>query len=106
MLFSGRRVADLRPLDIEGLLDTVNEGAGVDFKLAVATDDKARHEFGADLISFANTEGGYMFIGVDEVEGIASAVTGIDVQDLDAELARLENLARDAIDPRLPSLDI
>jgi predicted HTH transcriptional regulator len=94
MLFGGRRVADITEADIRGLLGTVAEGTGVDYKLAIGRNDEAKREFGADTTSFANTEGGYILVGLDEVDGIASEITGVDADDLDAEILRLENLAR------------
>src|SRR6478672_4023418 len=106
MLFGGRRVAELTPPDVEGLVGVVAEGTGVDFKWAIGTNDEAKREFAADISSFANTEGGFLFAGIDEEEGVASEITGVEFDDLDGEILRLDNLARDTIAPRLPSFEI
>ena len=107
MLFGGRRVAEITRADIEGLLGVVAEGTGVDYKLGVVgTNDDAKREFAADISSFANTEGGYILLGVGEQEGVAATIDGVEVADVDAEILRLENLARDTVAPRLPAFEV
>jgi hypothetical protein len=105
VLFGGRRVAEITKADIEGLLGSVAEGTGVDYKLDVGKNDDAKREFAADISSFANTEGGYIFVGIDEEDGLPTRIAGVDAS-VDAEILRLDNLARDNVAPRLPSFEV
>src|SRR6266508_3467125 len=99
-LLSGRPARDLREEDLLTLIGTASEGRVIDFKRdPIGTSDDAKREFLADVSSFANTVGGHVVIGMDEDEGIASNLLGIDVPDVDAETLRLENILRDGLDP-------
>lgn len=106
MLFGGKRVADITADDIRGLVGAVAEGTPIDYKREIGANNQAKHEFAADVTSFANTEGGYILVGLTEVQGVASAIAGVQVADVDAEIQRLENLARDIVAPRLPSFEV
>lgn len=66
--------------------------------------DSDKREFLKDVSAFANSAGGHLVIGMAEVDGIASALVGIERAQIDALTNRLESLARDGIGPRLPSL--
>src|SRR5690242_19333976 len=106
MLFGGRRAVDITEGDVRGLIGAVAEGVGVEYKRAIGTNDKARHGFAAEVSSFANTEGGYLFVGIEEEEGVACEIRGVSVRNIDEEILRLENLARTTIAPRLPSFEV
>ena len=67
--------------------------------------DADAKEFLKDISSFANTAGGHLIIGVDEVTGIPTAINAIR-DDPDHDLQRLENLARDGIEPHISGLRI
>src|SRR5215204_4027733 len=60
-------------------------------------------EFLKDVSSFANTLGGHLIIGMDESAGIPNKISAL-TSDPDQELQRLENLARDGIEPRIVGL--
>jgi hypothetical protein len=47
-----------------------------------------------------------LIYGIAEEKGIPKALDGLDVEDFDKEKLRLENLIRDGIEPRIPSLTI
>src|SRR5687767_713544 len=105
MPLSGVRLDALTEGHLQGLLDnSVSEGRRIDYKTAVGTRDEDKREFLADVSSFANAAGGDLLIGVEETAGVASKLIGLPKSDLDAEILRLENLARDGIDPRIPGL--
>ena len=53
-------------------------------------------------LSFANTSGGHLIIGIDEDGGVPIAITPHGHSDQD--LQRFENLARDGIEPRISGL--
>jgi hypothetical protein len=94
--------------DLLNLIDArVMEGRTVEYKEALPGGaDSEKKEFLADVSSFANTSGGNLYFGIREAEGIPVELIGLDMQDVDAEIQRLENLIRDGIEPRLPPLRI
>ncbi|HVB15209.1 MAG TPA: ATP-binding protein [Stellaceae bacterium] len=67
--------------------------------------DADRREFLGDVSSFANTRGGDLLIGVEASNGIPAALSPFQ-GDHDAELLRLDNMARTALEPRIPNLQM
>lgn len=94
--------------DLLSLIDSrVMEGRTVEYKEALpGGSDSDKKEFLADVSSFANTSGGNLYYGIREIEGIPVELVGIELQDADATIQRLENLLRDGLEPRLPPLKI
>lgn len=92
--------------DIQGLIENgVTEGIGIDYKRdAYGTSDDDKKEYLRDVSSFANASGGYLIIGVEERGGEPIEVAGISSSNIDAELQRYENLARDSLEPRIIGL--
>jgi Schlafen, AlbA_2 len=83
----------------------VPEGLLVDYKRnAYGRADADVREFLKDLSSFANSAGGHLIIGMDEGSGIPTAIAPLTGLDSDQELQRLENLARDGLEPRVVGL--
>ena len=56
--------------------------------------------------AFANTAGGDLLLGVEAVEGVATALPGLDLDNPDGETLRLENMIRDGLEPRLPRVEV
>lgn len=73
----------LNEQDILDLVDNeMSEGKTLDYKRDLPADNNdGKAEFLADVVSFANTAGGYMLFGVDEDKGVAIAVPGIELKD-------------------------
>lgn len=94
--------------DILDMVDNeMSEGKTLDYKRDLPADNNdGKAEFLADVVSFANTAGGYMLFGVDEDKGVAIAVPGIELKDADEYGLRLENMCRDNIEPRMSPLQI
>ena len=67
--------------------------------------DAARKEFLADVSSFANAAGGDIVIGMAENAGVPSEITPFR-DDADRERLRLEQMARDGIEPRIIGLAV
>ncbi len=65
--------------------------------------DAETKEFLKDVSSFANTAGGHLIIGLDETGGVPTKISPLS-EDPDKDLQRLENLARDGIEPRIAGL--
>ncbi len=63
--------------------------------------DEDVKEFLADVTSLANTQGGDLLFGMNEADGVASGLVGLEIGDPDAEILRLENSLRSNVSPRL-----
>src|SRR6266498_6070472 len=80
----------------------VPEGVLVDYKRDMyGRADADVKEFLKDVSSFANTAGGHLIIGMDEASGLPTGLMPLSIPDPDQELQRLENLARDGVEPRI-----
>lgn len=101
------------------VLDTMNEGhlfghitakaaesLHIEYKRdTYGGDDNARREFLADISSFANSLGGDLVIGMAASKGVPTKLCPF-VGDADAEVLRLEQMARDGLSPRIANLRI
>ena len=93
--------------DLQALINNIPEGKTIEYKefLNVRTDSEKK-ELLADVSSFANAAGGYLIFGMGAEKGIASDLHGLDIQNLDKEILRLENVIRDGLEPRIPGVII
>lgn len=96
--------------DLKDLVENaVKEGKDIEYKRELLTvSDDEKKEFLADVSSFANAGGGDLIIGIEEdkTTGEPKEVRGIEIENTDKEIQRLDNIIRDGISPRIPSLDI
>src|SRR5262249_42870687 len=87
----------------------LREGRQLDLKEQLPTSsDKDKHEFLADVSSFANVAGGDLVFGVREKRdpqgnptGEAESVPGLPGANLDKERLRLEQILLNGLDPRV-----
>lgn len=86
--------------DLQELVDAqVPEGLNLDFKLTnYGRSDSDKRELLKDVSAFANSHGGHLILGVEESAGVAAQIIGVDI-DADAELLRMEQIIRNAIEP-------
>ena len=103
MSLSNTSFDEISASDLQTLIDTgVSEGHLIEYKSTpYGRNDEQVKEFLKDASSFANTYGGHLLIGMEESEGVASQIAPICGIDVDAEIARLENLLRDGLEPRV-----
>lgn len=108
------RIDTITAADLDRLVtDRVAEGVALEYKDELPSrTDAARKEFAADICSFANARGGYLIFGAKaerdangKPTGMAAAMVGL-LGSADQEVLRLDNMARDTIDPRIPGLQI
>jgi predicted HTH transcriptional regulator len=73
--------------DLQELIDAqVPEGLKIDFKLTnYGNSDKDKKELLKDVSALANSHGGHLVLGVEESEGVASKIVGIEI-DADSEI--------------------
>jgi hypothetical protein len=92
--------------DLQALIDgPVAESKTIEYKIEIPGKGDPV-PFLAGVSSFANTSGGDLLIGVEEENGLPKALPGIEVENLDQELLRLEHLMATGLEPRLPRVDI
>jgi len=83
------------------------EGRRLDYKLELpGGGNEAIKEFLADVTSFSNTDGGDLILGIRDEDGTAAEVVGVPSDGLDNEITRIENMARDGLEPRLPGFHL
>lgn len=102
MSLSGKPVEQITESDLDELItNQVREGKVIDYKEALPGNSPSdRKEFLADVSSFANASGGHLIYGMKESAGMPTEVCGLDLADVDATIARLDNLIRNGLDPR------
>lgn len=102
MSLDGLPFAEIAQKHIQMLYDNgVPEGRTLDYKRDVYEKNE-NLEFAKDISAMANTLGGHIVIGVDEKGGIPTDICGIaHAIDVDKQIARLEDIARTIITPRL-----
>ncbi|MGA8616336.1 MAG: ATP-binding protein [Xanthobacteraceae bacterium] len=90
---------------LQRLIDgRASETRDIDYKRdTYGNADRDYGEFLADIPSFANTAGGDIIIGMSAESGIPTGFVPLEI-DLDAEILRLENVARSGLQPRISGL--
>jgi Putative DNA-binding domain len=88
--------------DLQRLIEVrVAEKRDIDYKRdTYGNRDQDHGEFLADVSSFANTAGGEIVIGMDEQGGVPTGFCPLQI-DTNAEILRLENIARSGLQPRV-----
>jgi hypothetical protein len=72
-----RPVSQLGEEDIQTLIDNKErESSILEYKQEVSGTDHEKKEISKDISAMANTEGGYLVIGIKEIDGQANAITG------------------------------
>ena len=96
--------------DLQELIDnSVAEGKTMEYKQALPENsDSGKKEFLADISSFANASGGDMIFGITENRdtGMPKELKGIDIENDDKEIIRIENIIRDGLEPRISLITI
>lgn len=99
--------------DVERLVTQgIPEGRVLDYKRDLpGNSDADGKEFLADISSFANSSGGYLVFGVDEerdangkATGMPTEAKGLRSTNAGAEIARLENIIRTGVAPRIAGI--
>ena len=96
-------IGDLTGADLARLIENqVGESRSLEFKRDLPEGGaEAVKEFLADVSSFANAQGGDILFGIEEENGIASGLPGLQLDNTDAIKLALENSLRDGIATRL-----
>jgi len=104
-----KNIKDINKDDIEYLIkNQIPESKTLEYKRSLPSNsDNDKKEFLADVISFANADGGNLIYGIEEENGIPQKIIGFEDRIIDSEKLRLESLIRDGIRPRIiPNIQI
>jgi hypothetical protein len=103
-----KSIGDITEQDLQTLIAQKEvEGKTIEYKQELPRNtDADKKEFLADISSFSNSSGGDLIYGMVEDKGMPKQLDGLDIEDFDQVKQRLENLVRDGIEPRIPSLNI
>jgi hypothetical protein len=106
-------IEEIEKSDIDGLVAAKTaERRTLEYKesLPGGTDDEKK-EFLYDVSSFANAAGGDLIFGISDEKGtdgrptgVPQCATGVAIANVSAEIARLENMLRSGVAPRIPSV--
>ena len=79
---------------------SVSERRTIDYKQQLpGTNDAEKRELLADISSFANTAGGDLIFGITESAGLPTGVPGVQMENPDQEILRLESTIRTGLAP-------
>jgi len=96
--------------DIKYLVENkVVENKRLEYKKELHVDtDSEKKEFLADVSSFSNASGGKIIYGVTENrnDGTAAKINGLNIDNVDSTIQKLENIIVSGIEPRIPSIEI
>ena len=97
----------IKDVDISILQDLIVSGVReektIEYKREMPSDAV---RFLATVSSFANTAGGDILLGVEANDGVPVKLPGIEIDNLDREKLRIEQVLRNGLEPRLPQVDI
>jgi len=103
-----KKIAAIEESALLALKDNeVSEGRTIEYKQSLpgnTRDEKIR--FIAGISSFANAVGGDFVIGIVAKKGIPTEIRGLELDNIDEEKLRLEQLIRDGVAPSIPSITI
>ncbi|HXC56654.1 MAG TPA: ATP-binding protein [Rhizomicrobium sp.] len=102
MALTDLRIEEINEAALRGLIEAqVPEGAHYDYKSALPGNaDADKREFLKDASAFANSHGGHIVYGMMEASGLPTGFSPL-AGNIDAEILRLENILRDALQPRI-----
>ena len=104
------KLSEITETDLQRLIDNkVIESRQLEYKRDLTINQSSeKKEFLADVSSFANSTGGDLIIGIeaDSETGEPTEITGIELENIDSEILKIESLIRDGISPRVWDLRI
>lgn len=87
--------------------DKVPESRILEFKqVTVGGSDNDKREFLKDATALANTAGGILIYGLAELEGTASSLKALQVNSIDDEILRLQNILLNSVEPILHNVEM
>lgn len=115
MYLLGKKIENISSEDIQRIITNgISESKILEYKKELKIDSgDDRKEFLYDITSLANTEGGVIIYGIEEQKddkgqntGFPSKITGITVDNKDKLIQKIEDLAKNNVEPNLNLLNI
>src|SRR5450759_2670476 len=103
MSLLAKKIEDIDESDIDSLVALqIPESIVINYKRElISGSDKDRYEFLADISSFANTNGGELIFGISESNGKPTEIGGINAENIDQDILRLEQIIRTGSRPTI-----
>ena len=105
-----KKIEEIKEADLQALVDNkVLESKVIEYKRDLPDNsDSAKKEFLADVTSFANSSGGDLIFGISQDNQTAElkAIEGIEIENIDKERIRLNDIIMTGVEPRLLSVAI
>ena len=103
-----KKISEISLDDINLLIENeVGENKSLEYKSELHLESRdEKKEFLADITAFANADGGDIIFGVkeDAQTGLPVELVGICVKSVDDIVLKVENLLRDSVSPRIPTV--
>lgn len=101
-----KRIDDINEQDLQEMVDQkFAESKTVEYKERLSVGSESdRKKFLSQVSSFANAAGGHLIYGVRAADGVPEEVVGLEIDNPDGELLRLEDMVRAGIRPRIPGV--
>ncbi len=107
MAITDKPLDTVNETDLQALLGNERETKTMEFKVSLPSNsDSDKKEFLYDVSSFANASGGHVIYGVKEENGTATELPGLQIDNPDAAVLRLEEIIRTGIELRIPGIQI
>ena len=102
------RIEEVDVAALQALVENeVAEGKTIEYKRELpGRADSEKVPFLEAVSAFANTAGGDLLLGVEAKQGVPVALPGVEIDDVDAQKLRLDQVLRTGLEPRLPRVDI
>jgi len=115
MLLLGKPLASCTSDDICKLVDDgISESKTLDYKRQLNLDranENNNQDFVSDIVSFANTEGGVILVGIDEQRdgkgkpnGLPESIVGLEAINVDQLTTQIEDRIRNYVEPHIDNL--
>jgi predicted HTH transcriptional regulator len=103
-----QNIADISLEDIQSLIEnSVLEGKDIEYKRQLpGNNDRDKIRFLATITSFANTNGGDVYYGLEESEGRPISANGFPSTNIDQDTLRIEQIIRNGVEPSIPNVQI
>jgi hypothetical protein len=91
--------------DLRNLIENeIRESRTIEYKSELPNDaESSKKLFLAEVCSFANTDGGDIIYGIREDKGIPIELAGLNIEDPDKEILRIESSILSGLEPRISS---
>jgi len=101
-----KKLDEIDCTDVQSLVaDGIRESRTIEYKQQLpGNSDSDKIHFLAEVSAFANTDGGDVIYGIKDEKGLPKSFAGIQLDNADAELLRLEQLIRNGLDPKIQNI--